>query len=128
MKVSLFRKLGGYSGFGLEELAKLRLLAIRQRVFFRVLSRVERGLIWLVLRVTKSVRSTVLANALSSIVEKLLEAMESKVELWARQIGVPLAQKISRIAQSWGNRTASEWANDCGFIRYLSITTMQNER
>ena len=82
----------------------------------------------MVLRVTKSVRSTVLANALSSIVEKLLEAMESKVELWARQIGVPLAQKISRIAQSWGNRTASEWANDCGFIRYLSITTMQNER
>lgn len=128
MKVSPFRKLGGYSGFGLDELAKLRLLAIRQRVFFRVLNRAERGLIWLVPRVTKSVRSTVLANALRSIVEKLLEAMESKVERQVREIGVPLAQKVSRIAQSWGNRTASEWANDCGFIRYLTITTMENER
>jgi hypothetical protein len=74
--------------------------------------------------VTSNVRSTVLASALRSIVEKLLGAMESKVERRMKRIGVPLAQKISRIAQEWGNKTALEWANDPGFIQYLTITTM----
>ncbi|MGD0977555.1 MAG: hypothetical protein ABR962_00270 [Candidatus Bathyarchaeia archaeon] len=124
MKIPYVRELAGHSGLRLDELVKVRLLALRRRVFFRVLNRVERGLIYLAPKVTISVRSTVLANALRSIVEKLLDAMESKVERQMRRIGVPLAQKISRIAQDWGNKTAHEWANDPGFIQYLTITTM----
>jgi hypothetical protein len=112
------------SGFKLDELAKVKLLAIRRRVFFRVLNRVERGLIYLVPKVTKCVRSRVLADALRSVMEKLLDAMESKVEQRMRHVGVPLAEKISRIAQGWGNRTAREWMRDPGFIRYLTIMTM----
>jgi hypothetical protein len=112
------------SGFRLDELAKVRLLAIRRRVFFRVLNRVERGLVYLVSKVTRSVRSRVLADALRSIVEKLLDAMESRVEQQMRRVGVPLAQEISRIAQGWGNKTALEWMKDPGFIRYLAIMTM----
>ena len=120
----MVRKLDGRSGFGLRDLAKLRLLALRRRVFFRVLNRVERGLIYLAPKVTDCVRSRVLSDALRSIVEKLLDAMESKVERRMRQIGAPLAQKISRIAQTWGNKTAHKWANDPGFIQYLTITRM----
>jgi hypothetical protein len=110
--------------FRLDELERVRLLAIRRRVFFRVLNRVERGMVYLVSRVTKSVRSRVLADALRSIMEKLLDAMESRVEQQMRSVGVPLAEKISRIAQGWGNRTAREWMRDAGFIRYLTIMTM----
>jgi hypothetical protein len=105
----------GRSGFGSHDLARIRLLALRRRVFFKVLNRVERGLIYLASKVTISVRSTVLANALCSIVEKLLDAMESKVDRQMRRIGVPLAQKISRIAQEWGNERAQELTNDAGF-------------
>lgn len=115
---------GERSGFRLDELAKVRLLAVRRHVFFRVLNRVERGLVYLVSKVTKSVRSRVLADALRSIVEKLLDAMESKVEQHMRHVGVQLAEKISRIAQGWGNRTAHEWLKDSSFIRYLTIMTM----
>jgi len=122
--ISVIREPTGRSGFGLHDLTRIRLLALRRRVFFRVLNRVERGLIYLAPKVTCSVRSTVLANALRSIVEKLLDAMESKVERQMRQVGVPLAQKISRIAQGWGNKTAHKWANDPGFIQYLTITTL----
>jgi hypothetical protein len=50
--------------------------------------------------------------------------MESKVEQQMRRVGVPLAEKISRIAQKWGNRTAREWMKDADFIRYLAIMTM----
>jgi len=119
------RSIGSF-GLGLDGLAKIRLLALRRRVFFRVLDRVERGLIYLVPKVTKSVRSRVLANALHSIVEKLLDAMESRVRQQMRQIGVPLAEKISRIAQKWGNTTACEWANDLGFIQYLAIVLVSH--
>lgn len=109
------------SRLGLADLARIRLLALRRRVFFRVLNRVERGLIYLAPKVTSNVRSPLLANALRSIVKKLLDAMESKITQRMREVGVPLAEKISRIAQEWGNRTACEWANDPGFIQYLTI-------
>ena len=122
--ISVIREPTGRSRFGLHDLTRIRLLALRRRVFFRVLNRVERGLIYLAPKVTSSVHSTVLANALRSIVEKLLDAMESKVERQMRRIGVPLAKKISRIAQEWGNKTAHKWANDPGFIQYLTIATM----
>lgn len=108
----------------LDELAKVRLLAIRRRVFFRVLNRVEQGMVYLASKVTKRVRSRVLAHALRSIMEKLLDAMESKVEQHMRQVAVPLAKKISRIAQGWGNRNAQKWMEDLGFIQYLTIMTM----
>jgi hypothetical protein len=69
----------------------------------------------------------VLADALRSIVEKLLDAMESNVERQMRQIGVPMAKNISRIAQQWGNKNAREWANDPGFIRYLTIARARRQ-
>jgi hypothetical protein len=111
----------GSLGIGLVDLARIRLLALRRRVFFKVLDRVERGLVYLTLKVLRGVHSKMLADALRSIVKKLLEAMETKVKRQIRQIGVPLAQKISRIAQKWGNTAAREWANDPGFVQYLTI-------
>lgn len=106
------------------ELAKIRLMAIRKGVWFRVLSRLERGLMDLTLKVTKKVRSSMLAGAIFSIVEKLAEALESKVTRMMRKVGFTLAEKISRIAQSWGNKNAREWTFDLGFIKYLTIMKM----
>jgi hypothetical protein len=106
----------------LDVLARIRLLALRRRVFFKVLNRVERALFYLATKVVIKVRSKVLADALNSIVDKLLNAMESTVSRQMKQIGAPLAEKISRIAQKWGNVNASEWAHDRGFIQYLAIT------
>lgn len=121
MRWSSARKPVECSMLRLGDLAKVRLLALRRHVFFRVLNRAERGLVYLAPRVTSHVRSRMLANALRSIMEKLLDAMESNVSRQMRQVGVPLAEKISRIAQGWGNRTARKWANDPGFVQYLTI-------
>jgi len=78
----------------------------------------------LTLKVTKKVRSSMLAGAIFSIVEKLAEALESKVTRMMRKVGFTLAEKISRIAQSWGNKNAREWTFDLGFIKYLTIMKM----
>jgi hypothetical protein len=103
------------------ELVKLRAKARRRGVWFRMLSRVERGLIDLSIRVVEKVRSLVLARSLISVVEKLLDAMESEVARLMRTVGRQLAQKLSEIVQGWGYASARLWANDLGFIRYLAV-------
>jgi hypothetical protein len=111
-------------GVSLSGLARLRSLAVRQGVWFRVLSRLDRGLVDLALRLLKSIRSRTLATTLGSIVQRLVQALEGKVSCMMRQVGGQLAEKMSRIAQGWGNESAREWAKDPGFVRYLTILSM----
>ena len=109
-------------------LAGLRLRAKRCRVWFSELSGNQRRLIELVTAVVKGkVRSLILAKLLAPIVKKLLEAMGGiqalvgEITYKMRTIGLNLAQKLSRIAQAWGNKSATEWPEDRGFIQYLTI-------
>ena len=107
-----------------DELTKIKVRAIRRGVWFRVLSRVERASIDLTIKIVKKVRSLLLARVLASIVKKLLDAMESKVVRLMRKVGRSLAQKLSRIAQNWGNKSAAHWTADQGFTQYLTIMHM----
>ncbi len=106
------------------ELVKVKTKALRRGVWFRVLSRVERGLVDLAVRLVERVRSFVLARSLSLVVKKLLDAMESEVARHMRTVGRPLAQQLSLIAQNWGNKSAVEWAADLGFVKFLTICHM----
>ena len=108
----------------IDELARIRAKAMRFGVWFKVLSRGERALIDLTLRIVKRVRSFVLAKALASVVKKLLDAMESSVLSLMATVGRDLAIKVSRLAVRWGNSEALKWAEDPGFIQYLTITEM----
>jgi len=76
------------------------------------------------MRIVKRIRSFFLARVVSSIVEKLLEAMESKVSRLMREVGQPLAQNLSEIAQKWGNSSAASWIADPGFRQYLTVMYM----
>ena len=104
------------------KLAKIRAKAIRRGVWFKVLSGAERACMWLAVRVVERVRSLLLAEVLTSILTKLLSAMESRVVRAIKEVGHPLAKKLSRIAQKWGNKAAVQWADDHGFIQYLTVT------
>ena len=104
------------------ELAKIKVKAIRRGLWFKVLSRTERASIDLTIKVVERVRSLILARMLGAIVRKLLDAMESKVARVIREVGRGLAEKLSRIAQRWGNKSAHHWKEDPSFVRYLAIT------
>jgi hypothetical protein len=106
---------------GKNELTKIKAKAMRRGSWFRVLTRAERAQMELTMRIVKRIRSFILARVVTSIVKKLLNAMESKVVRLMREVGRALAQKISRIAQKWGNKSASQWAADPGFAQYLTI-------
>jgi len=47
--------------------------------------------------------------------------LESKIARAMREIGFPLACKLSLFAQKWGNIDARDWAKDMGFVRYLAV-------
>lgn len=109
-----------------EALAKLRLRALRRGVWFRDLKQGERKLLSLTICVVERVRSFILARLVSRIVGKLCEAMESRVFRLMRREGRGLAEKLSKIAEAWGNRAAKSWAKDCGFIQYLTINNLSS--
>lgn len=104
-----------------EKLVLVKRLAIRKRVWFRVLDGCERAIVSLTIRCVDIVRSARLAGILTSILEKLNEALKSGVERLMETAGRKLAQKIAAIAVSWGNLSAFEWAFDNGFVKFLTI-------
>jgi len=109
---------------GKDELARIKAKAMRRGIWFKMLTRAERAQMDLTMKIVKRIRSFILAKVVSSIVKKLLDAMESKVAHLTREVGHALAQKLSRIAKKWGNRSADQWAVDSDFIQYLTISYM----
>lgn len=106
----------------------LRQRALRKRVWFKILDRAERAIVDLTIQTVKKVRSSTLKEILMTISEKLMEAIESQVVKFTEIIGRPLAQKIARLAFSWGNRRAMKWSKDSSFIRYLTIMEINTPR
>jgi len=121
--VSVDMAMKGSSPFPLTRFAllALKLRAVRRRMWFRVLSKVERGLIDLAIKIVRVVRSSMLARSVIFVVKKLLSVMESKIARQTRTIGFSLAQGLSRIAKTWGNKSAADWAFDSGFAEFLAV-------
>ena len=119
MIVNLLTRNGAPSGNNV--LAKLRVRALRRGVWFKVLTRAERAQMELTMRIVKNIRSHFLAKVVANIVEKLLVAMESRIVRLMREVGQPLARNLSVAAQKWGNKSAKNWSQDLGFVKYLTI-------
>jgi len=106
---------------GKNELAKIKAKALRRGVWFKVLTRAERAQMELTMKIVEKIRSHFLAKVVANIVEKLLGAMESRIARLMREVGQPLARKLSVAAQKWGNKSAESWSQDSGFVKYLTI-------
>lgn len=107
-------------------LARTKRMAMRKRVWFKVLSSLERGLVDSVIRVVDRPRSLTLIKVLARIVLKIKRALMSPVRRLMEEVGRPLAKKISMIALRWGNKSAAEWAEDQTLIRYLAIVDLNS--
>lgn len=99
---------------------------MRRRIWFKALSSLERGLVDSVIKVIDRPRSPKLIEALARIIVKVKKAMISPLRRLMEQVGKPLARRISIVALRWGNRSAAKWAEDEGFIKYLTIMDINN--
>jgi hypothetical protein len=107
-------------------LVKLKLKALRRGAWFRDLKQSERKLLDLTISVVERVRSFLLAKLVSRLIDKLCEAMESRVYRLMRTEGRRLAEKVASIGDAWGNRAAKYWAKESGFIQYLTISNLES--
>ncbi len=103
------------------ELISIKQCALRKRVWFGTLDRVERGVVDITLRITDRIRSPVLIRVLLKIVLKLRDALESKFLKTAEEIGYDIARKSTELAYTWGSHEAKDWRSELHFIRYLGI-------
>jgi hypothetical protein len=103
------------------QLVKIKTKAMRAGVWYRALPRIDRVLVDLTISVAQSVRSVSLARGLSSVVRKLEDLLESRVARAVREVGFPLASKLSLLALSWGYSGARAWIFDVTFARYLAV-------
>jgi len=134
-------------------LEKLWKLSFRCGVTRRVLSLDERRYLnALLLARWRSLRSRLVLGILAPIVKKMLnalgrffkaplcivcggdvdgEAVKGALSLMgesAYRITRSVAERISQIAQGWGNRLAQKWPEDSGFIRYLMVMSLPQNR
>lgn len=90
------------------QLIKLRLKAMRAGVWFRILP-------------TSNIRNITLAKNILAIIRKLEGLLKSGLLRALREVGLPLAQKLSLFAQKWGNSSAKSWAFDPTFANFLTV-------
>ena len=105
-------------------LAEIRRKAIRQRIWFKYLDNVERGILSLTARIVYRVESAVLRIVLAKIVKKIREYLKSEFVRRMEEYGLMRARTISRQALIWGYRNAILWGLDLNFIRYLTIINL----
>jgi len=117
-------------------LLKLKRISLRNGSWFRMLSWEKRRLFDAVIVVVRRIRSSLLLKILAPSIMKLLGALGGSVrrnpvkeevlkgaltlmDKAAYVMMKTVAERISLIAQSWGNKQASTWPKDRDFIKYL---------
>jgi hypothetical protein len=103
------------------QLIKLKLKAIRAGVWFKALPRIDRVLVDLTIKVASSVRSITLAKNILVVTRKLEGFLESRLSRAFKKVGLPRAQKLSLVAQKWGNTSAENWSSNSSFINFLAV-------
>jgi hypothetical protein len=107
-----------------KSLARLRLKARRNGIWFKDLKQNERSLLNLTITVVKKVRSFMLAKVVSRLVSRLHEALESRILRLICTEGREMAKKLSTIGEKWGCRAAKNWVADRGFLQYLVVNNL----
>lgn len=107
-------------------LTKIKTRALRRKVWFKALSRVERGIIDLTIRCVERIRSHALMKTVLAIVDKLLRTLEENYLKKVERIGREIAHKICEIALKWGNLHALVWKHDINFVRFLGVNAFNS--
>jgi len=111
-----------------KQLVNLKTKAMRSGAWFKVLQRIDRVLLDLTIRVVGNIRSATLAKSILALTRKLEDAMKGSFSSRLREIGLPLAQKISLTAQKLGNIYASGWVFDSSFAVFLAVMHMNRHQ
>ena len=95
--------------------------ALRKRVWYRVLDRVERGIFNLTCGIVDRVQSGVLGSVLVEIIDRLRKAAKGDFVKFVESVGCERAVRFSGLARGWGYGSVRGWLKDLRFARYLAL-------
>jgi len=108
-------------------LKKVKSRALRNRTWYKTLSRMERAIIDLTIKCVETIRSHVLAQTVSTIISKILKTLKEDFIVEAEKVGREIAEKLSVIARNWGNKTCFLWKWDKGFAKFLGVNALNTK-
>jgi len=103
---------------------KIRSRALRTRVWFRALSKVERAIVDLTIKCVERIRSNVLVRIISTIISKLLESLGEDFMKRAERIGRKITEKLCILGERWRNKAYSTWKYDKCFVKFLGVNAL----
>jgi len=107
-----------------QDLAKIKLKALRMRIWFRALSKIERAIVDLTIKCVEKIRSNVLTETIAMIVDKISYYLEENFVAKAEQVGRSIAEALSAFGVRWGNEECSAWKNDRCFVRFIGVMAL----
>ena len=106
----------------------LKRRALRQRLWYKALDSLDRGLFNLTCVVVDRVKSETLSRQILGIVLKLRDALKGEFVRLVESVGVARAWNAARKAVEWGNVGASMWKRDPGFARFHAVIEYHSPR
>ena len=94
---------------------------MRRGVWYRVLDRLERGILTLASRVVDEVKDAALGVELVKIIAKIRDATSSRFVRHVETFGVLQVRAVCGHALGFGYTGAGSWASEEGFARYLGF-------
>ena len=104
-----------------QDLVRVRTNALRQKVWFKVASRLERGIVDLTIRCVEKIQSPILARIVSKIINDLEQVLANNFLKTVEKVGHKIVGRLCMIALSWGSTRASAWKHDVDFVRFLGV-------
>jgi len=109
-----------------QDLLEIKTKALRTKVWFRALSKVERAIIDLTIRCVEKIRSNVLAGTVAKIINKILQSLEQDFMTRAERVGREIAERLCRLGERWGNEACTNWKCDRCFIKFLGVNALNH--
>ena len=106
-------------------LRSIRTEALRKRIWYRVLDRLEQGIVNLTIKIVDTLRSDALIRILVGILAKLREAGKSTFVKHIEGYGVEQMWRIVEISIGLGNRVADGWLCE-GFAEWFALNSFYN--
>lgn len=105
-------------------LVRIKVKALRCKVWFGAASALERAIVDLTIHCVERVRSRVLAQILLKVVSKILKTLENGFMDKAETVGHEIAVRLCSIAEGWGREECFIWRNDRAFFRFLGVNAL----
>ena len=107
-----------------QSLKKIKCRALRSKIWYKALSKVERSLISLTIKCVEKVRSHTLAKAISGIIAKILKVLENGFMEKAEKVGREISESLIVVAERWGNKACLVWMHKEAFIKFLGVNAL----